>query len=105
MLVRHGLSGIGDDLRRAASTCTATVRREMFEALERRGQTELHRDSSNRSWCKRAASLRVVFGGGVAWSDGKVKEGAAVGHLSSRSLGRTECSWPNLASEYPVIVS
>ncbi|GAB2290750.1 hypothetical protein Dimus_025023, partial [Dionaea muscipula] len=49
MLVRHGLRGIGSDLRRAASTCIMTVRREMFEASERRGQTELHRDSSNRS--------------------------------------------------------
>ncbi|GAB2273135.1 hypothetical protein Dimus_007940 [Dionaea muscipula] len=108
MLVRHGLSDIGSDLRRATSTCIATVRREMFEASERRGKTELHRDSSNRSWlsrgcflwrdkrrCRRAASLG---------SDGKVKEGAAVGRLSSGSPGRAEYSWSNLASEYPIIV-
>ncbi|GAB2297294.1 hypothetical protein Dimus_031406 [Dionaea muscipula] len=57
-----GRASSGDDLRRVASTCTATVRRETFEASERRGKTELHR-------IKQSKPPRTVSFGkrGVKW--------------------------------------
>ncbi|GAB2281005.1 hypothetical protein Dimus_015619 [Dionaea muscipula] len=94
MLVRHGLSDINDDLRRATSTRTVTLRREMFKASGDEGRPSFTGIAAIRAaaavssgvrWRRRTASLEVVFGDGAAWSDSKVEEGVALRGLSSGS--------------------